>query len=234
MPKRWLALLLILVLAGALAYGGFAATRQPTQANDLEEIPEVVAEVNGEEITKGDFEPLFDAQRETAEQQSEQGGEQVDELELREQVVQSLVTEELLNQEVARRKVTVTDRQVSQTLAKLATENGMPSPDAFVAALEDEGLDRKDIDEEVRQRTQFDRLIAREAGPLTASDKQVRELYQQLKEQQATVGEDADPFPPLKQVRSELEQQITAQQASQAATTLIDRLREEAEIKILI
>lgn len=242
MNKRWLALLLIVVLIGGSALGISSINNNDDNDGDQSgsssassDIPDVVAEVNGEEITKSEFSEVYDAQLAAAEAQVAQGGEAPDEAALRDEIVQSLVTEELLTQEVAKRDIEVTDKQVQQTLADLATENGLESTDAFISALEEQGLDRETIDEEARQRAQFDTLISEEAGPLEATDKEVRDLYQQLKEQQAAAaeaGQEGQTLPPLKQVRTELEDQVTSQEESQVATELIDGLREQADITI--
>lgn len=241
MKKRWLALLLIVVLVGGSAIG-ISSIRNDDKDSDKggsssasSDVPEVVAEVNGEEISDKEFTEVYDAQVSALEAQAAAGGEAPDAEALRDEVVQSLVTEELLAQEVAERDIEVTDKQVQQTLSDLATENGLESADAFISALEEQGLDREQINEEARQRTQFDTLIAEEAGELEATDKEVRELYSQLKEQQkaaAQAGQEGQEIPPLKDVRTELEDQVTSQQESQAATDLIDGLREQAEITI--
>lgn len=242
MAKRSLALLLILALVGGAGLTGFFLLDRGSDnsASDsaAADVPDVVAEVNGEEIGKSDFTEVYDAQLGVAQEQQAQGGQAPDEQQITEQVVQSLVTEELLTQEVERRNIEVSDAEVEETLNELATQNGLESVDAFVAALEEQGLDREQVDAEVLQRTQFDRLIAEEAGDVKATDKQVRELYRQLKAQQESAaeqgGEATQELPPLKDVRAELETQVESQQESEAATALIDGLRERAQIETFI
>ena len=70
---------------------------------DLEGIPDVVAEVNGEEVTKDEFVVLYEAQFQQATMQAQAGGEEPDEDALKEQTADNLVDTELLVQEAGDR-----------------------------------------------------------------------------------------------------------------------------------
>src|SRR5699024_12112908 len=58
------------------------------------DIPEVVAEVNGEKITKDDFVPLFETQYQQMQAQAQQSGQPVDEKDLKKQTAENLVSTE--------------------------------------------------------------------------------------------------------------------------------------------
>ncbi|MGH3307966.1 MAG: hypothetical protein ACRDOX_09790, partial [Nocardioides sp.] len=55
---------------------------------DLEGIPEVVAEVNGEEVTRDEFVSTYESQFQQASMQAQMGGEQPDEDALKKQVAE--------------------------------------------------------------------------------------------------------------------------------------------------
>lgn len=229
--KKSLALALVVLLAAGAAWGVIALRdgSEPTASDDssaTSDVPEVVAEVNGEEIPRADFVEAYEAREQAAAQQAQAGGEQPDEEELTDQVVQSLVNEELLSQEADRRGIEPTVKQVQSTLEDVAGQSGM-STDQFIEALEGQGLDREEIDEQATLQARFELLVAEEAGSVAASDKEVRALYEQLTEQSGG-GE----VPPLKQVRAQLVTQIESEKESEAARKLIDRLREDADIEV--
>lgn len=233
LAKKILAVALVALLAAGTAWGLLGTGDGSDSASESApgSIPDVVAEVNGEEIPKEDYVEAYEAQEQAVAQQAQAGGQQPDEEQLREQVVQSLVTERLLTQEADRREIEPTDAQVQKTLTELARQNGMKSADQFVTALEDQGLDREKIDEQAALQTKFDLLMAEVAGPVKASDQEVRALYKQLKAQQSG-GKGGQQVPPLADVRPQLVEQVESQEESEAARKLIDQLREDADITL--
>ncbi len=242
LKNRWLGLLLALLLAVTTACSGSddeqdesgSEGESSSESVDVPDVPDVVAEVNGEEISKDAFTDAYEArarQAEAAAQQG-QGAEQPDPEQLTDEVVQSLVNEELLKQEADRRDIDASEKQVKATLDELATQSGMQSSDELVKALEDQGLSREDIDRQALQQTRFDMLVDEEAGSVTATDKEVRDLYQQAKQQQEAAGQGGQQLPPLKQVRPQLVQQVEQQKTSEAGRKLIDGLREQADITV--
>ena len=238
--NRWLALVLVVCLGAVSACGGDdeepSAQESSSESSDsgsegsegLEDVPDVVAEVNGEEIDKEAFTQAYEAQSQQAAAAAAQGGEAPDEEQLRQQVVDNLVTQELLAQEAAARDIEPTDEQVEKTLTDAAKQSGMKSADELIKALEGQGLSADEVDEQATRQTSFELLIADEAGPIKATDKDVQELYDQVSQQSQGQGE----VPPLKQIRAQLEDQVESQQEGQAADALISRLREDAEITI--
>jgi hypothetical protein len=154
--KNWLlGLLVALVLVGASGCGGgeadseasasgsSAAQEKQTDAAtpevDLDGVPEVVAEVNGEEIGKNEFAEAYEIQLRQV--QSQGSGQQVDQEQLKGQVLDGMVSTELLVQEARGRGFSAADREVGQTLKELAEQNGLESSDAFLAALQKQGMD---------------------------------------------------------------------------------------------
>jgi hypothetical protein len=244
---------LALLLIGASACGGAdgdggdasgeAATQQEQQEEkqadpsnpeaDLAGIPEVVAEVNGEEIPREEFVQAYEAQFQQASMQAQTSGQPVDQDQLKEQVAQSMVSTELLVQEAEKRDITVSDKEVDQTLEQLAQQNGMESVDAFVQALEQQGMDREEVDDQIRTQVRIERLIEAEAGDISPSNEEVRAMYDQLKAQQEQSGEQGgQEMPPFAEVRPQLEEQLTSQKQSEVAQRLVGDLRKDADVVV--
>jgi len=244
LKNRWLGLVVALLLAVTTACGGSGDEEQDASAAesesaagevDVPDVPDVVAEVNGEEISKQEFTDAYETRSQAAAAQQAQGGQQPDEGQLLDEVVQSLVNEELLKQEADRREIVPSEEQVQQTLDGLAEQSGIGSGDALVKALEDQGMDPEEIDAQATQQARFDLLVADEGGPVKASEQEIRALYESVKAQQAAGGEDGQDgqeLPPLEQVRPQLKDQVESQKKSERARELIDQLREDADITI--
>jgi hypothetical protein len=250
--KNWLlGLFLALLLVGASACGGAdgdgdasggAEAKQEQQDQkqdasgpqaDLDEIPEVVAEVNGEEISRDEFVPAYEAQFQQAAMQAQTSGQEVDQDQLKEQVADSLVSTELFVQEADKRDISASDQDVDQKLRQLSAQNGLESVDAFVAALEEQGMDQEEIDSQVRTQVLIERLIESEAGDVSASKEEVRAMYDELVAQQEQAGEQAgQELPPFAQVRPQLEEQVEQEKKSEVAQRLLGDLREDADVVV--
>ncbi|WP_052131644.1 SurA N-terminal domain-containing protein [Planococcus sp. CAU13] len=197
---------------------------------DLEGVPDLVAEVNGEEIKKEEFESAYVAQFQQMAMQAQMTGQEVDQEQLKNQIAESLVGQRLLLQETDNRSIEATEEETEATLTALAEQNGLASSDEFVAALEEQGLAEEEVMDQVASQVKVDKLIAEEAGDVQASEEEVQNFYDDLKAQQEEAG--GGELPPLEDVKSELEAQIVQQKENKAVQELVAELREEADVTI--
>lgn len=198
------------------------------------DVPEVVAEVNGEEITREEFTVAYTALTQQATTQAQAGGEQPDEDALKEQTAQSLVDTELLRQEADARGIEASAQAVDDELTSLAEQNQLPSAQAFLDAVAEQGTPEDEVRSQVETQLLVEGLVADEAGQeIEPTDKDLRTLYQQVKQQQAQSGQQgAQALPPFAQVRSQLKEQAVAEEQGRLAQSLVDGLTEDAEISI--
>ena len=202
----------------------------PAASADSAGIPEVVAEVNGEEITRDEFDPIYQAQLEQATAQAQQGGAAPDEEALRKQTVDDLVDTELLAQEADARGIEVTDDDVDAELTSLAEQNGMKSGTELLDAIAQQGMDEETARDQVETQVMVERLVADENGPFEATDKELRKLYSQAEQQARASG--SGEVPPFAQVRDQLAQQAETQQIGTVAGALVKSLRKDADITV--
>lgn len=218
--------------------GDAASDKQSESAGaqpDLEGVPDVVAEVNGEEIGKDEFSDVYTQRFEQMAAQSQTTGQAVDQDQLKQQVVDSLVNAALLVQEADDRGFSATGKQTEQELGDLAEQNGMKSADEFVAALEQQGMERATIESQVQDQIRIEGLLAEVGGDKEPGEKELRALYQQVKAQQGqSGGQGGQQIPPFAKVRSQLVDQLKSQQESEVANTLIEDLRKKADIQVHI
>jgi peptidyl-prolyl cis-trans isomerase SurA len=199
---------------------------------DLDAIPDVVAEVNGEEVTKEEFVPIYQAAFQQAAAQAQMGGEEPDEEALRKETADNLVDTELLLQEAESRGLEVSDDAVEAELADLAEQNGMKSTEELLKAVEAQGVSADQAREQVETQALVEQLVADENGPFEPTDKELRAIYDQAKKQQAASGGGGQKFPPFAQVREQLEEQAMNQETGKVATALVDGLRKDADITV--
>ena len=199
---------------------------------DLDAIPDVVAEVNGEEVTKEEFVPIYEAAFQQAAAQAQMGGEEPDEEALRKETADNLVDTELLLQEAESRGLEVSDDAVEAELADLAEQNGMKSTEELLKAVEAQGVSADQAREQVETQAMVEQLVADENGPFEPTDKELRAIYDQAKKQQAASGGGGQEFPPFAQVREQLEEQAMNQETGKVATALVDDLRKDADITV--
>lgn len=198
---------------------------------DLEGIPDVVAEVNGEEVTKDEFVPIYTSTYQQAVSQAEAGGEAPDEDALKEQTVDDLVSTELLAQESESRGIEVSDEDVDAELADIAEQNQVGSVEELLAAVEAQGVTEDQARAQVETQLMVEQLAADEDGSLEPTDKELRTLYAQVKKQAAQSG-GAQEIPPFAQARAQLVEQATSQKVGEVAGALVEELRKDADITI--
>jgi peptidyl-prolyl cis-trans isomerase SurA len=200
---------------------------------DLEGIPDVVAEVNGEEVTKDEFVPIYTSTYQQAAAQAAQGGgEAPDEDALKKQTVDDLVSTELLTQEATARDIEVSDDDIDAELTALAQQNQLGSADELLAAVEKQGVTEEQARSQVETQLMVEALVVDEEGPIEPTDKELRTVYAQAKQQAAQAGQAGQKIPPFAQVRDQLAEQATQQEIGKVAGALVEDLRKDADITI--
>ncbi|WP_309133140.1 SurA N-terminal domain-containing protein [Brevibacterium sp.] len=201
---------------------------------DVSGIPDVVAVVNGTEIKKDEFIPLFQTQFQQMSMQAQQSGQPVDEKQLKTQTAENMVATELLSQEAKKRGISISDKEVDKGLKEAAESSQMSEKD-FLAAMKKQGLDEAAVDSQLKTQLGIEALIEDEHGEFKVSDEEIGAAYQQAKTQQEQMGAQsgqAGQMPPLEKVRPQLEEQVKSQKSTEATQKYAEKLRKEADVKI--
>ncbi len=197
---------------------------------DVSKIPDVVAEVNGEEITKDEFVPIYEAAFQQAAAQAQTSGQAPDEAAIQRQTADDLVSTELLTQEAESRGIEVSDDAVQTELADLAKQNQMGSAEELLAAVEKNGLTEEAALAQIENQLMIQQLVEDEDGGKTPTEKQLRAIYDQAKQQAA--GQKGQKIPPYAQVHDQIEEQAKTEQTGKVAQALVEDLRKDADITI--
>ncbi|WP_293698076.1 SurA N-terminal domain-containing protein [uncultured Agrococcus sp.] len=243
MPLKRSLAALSLVVVMALA-GCAAGDEEPEQTDtpagpeevapeaDLEGVPEVVAVVNGEEISREEFAEAYEAQLQQTMMMQQDPAQELDEEALKQEVAQMLVNNLLLSQAAADAGIEATDEDIDTTLEEVATQNGMGSVDELIAALSEQGMSEEDIREEAAMQYQLTTYIDSATDVPEPSEDELREQYDTLIAQQEEMGEEAGEVPPFEEVRDQLAEQAVSQEQDVAVQELLEELQEQGDVTI--
>ncbi|GAB3058230.1 SurA N-terminal domain-containing protein [Virgibacillus ainsalahensis] len=217
--------------------GGEGGEQPQMPEPDMEGVPDVVAEVNGEEIAKEEFENTYTTRFQQATMQSQMSGQEVDEDQLKQQVADSMIGMELLIQEADNSGVEASEEDINTTLDELVEMNGLESKDDFLTAMEEQGMGEEEVMSQVELQAKIDKLIASETGDIEPSEEELQEMYDQLvaqQEQQGGEGEGSEEaeIPSFDELKPDLEKQLISQEEGKAVQTLVENLREDADVTV--
>ncbi|MGO2862341.1 MAG: SurA N-terminal domain-containing protein [Brevibacterium sp.] len=199
-----------------------------------DDIPDVVAEVNGDKITKDDFVPLYETQYQQMQMQSQQSGQQVDEDQLKTQTAENLVSTKLLTQEADKRDIKVSDKDIDKALEESAKSSQMSKND-FLKAMKDQGMDEKKVNSEMANQLKIEDLITDEYGEFKVTGEEIGQAYEQAKtqqEQMAQQGGQQQEVPELEEMRPQLEEQVKSQKSTEATQKFAEKLRKQGDVTI--
>lgn len=226
------------------AAAGTQGTDQAAATLDTDDLPDPVAEVNGEQIGKDDFLSAFESQRASAQQQAQMTGMPVDETLLRDQVVDLLIDAELLEQEGENLGLGASEEDIDAELETLAADSGSASTEELMTLLEEQGVDEEQVREELGRLVLIDQLVEERGGVEEPSEQELKDYYEELTGQPAdgaasTGGPDdaaesapagQAAAPPYEDVRDQVATQLTQQRENEVLTTLLEELRADADI----
>ncbi|WP_262424218.1 SurA N-terminal domain-containing protein [Brachybacterium sp. Z12] len=168
---------------GPLA-GGEGGAQQAPEA-DVSDVPDVVATVNGQEITKDEFISVYESQFQQMAMQQQTTGEEVDEAALKDQVANQLVDNQLLLQGATDAGIEATDADVDATLEEIAQQNGLGSADEVVSALEQQGMSEEDVRKDAASQFTLTSFVEQKADIQEPTDEELQAQYDQLVAQQS-------------------------------------------------
>lgn len=247
MPKK-----LLLSIAAALAAFSLAAcgadgdetaseeteqTQQGEQAQpepELENIPDVVAVVNDREISGEAFAESYKAQFQQLAMQSQMTGEEPNQDELKSQALEMMINSELLTMEAEEQGFSSSEEDVDELLATMAEENGM-EPDALMEEFETQGLNKDRVREDLHKEVLIQQVIEG-LDVAEPSDDELQEMYDQQVEQLEAMNEQveedqAQEAPSFEEMEGQLTEQATMQKENEALSSLLEELREQADIE---
>ena len=186
---------------------------------------EVVATINGTELTRAEFNRIRQQVMQTAQQQGLDLNDPNIVQQVNDQAMETLVNTELIRQAAVAAGITVTDQEVDARFAEVVDSVG--GPEALAESLEQLGLTeeslRSDVEQELIVQGYLEQSVDAE---FSASEEEVQAFYDQQG--------GAEQLPPLDEVRDQIEQQLVMLQEQEVIDGLLQELRAEAEIETMM
>lgn len=185
-----------------------------------------VATVNGEEISRTEFE-TFKSQVIMQQGLDTESLEAEIENQLETQIVDELISQALLQQAVESSEAVPAqediDAQIEATVIQLGGE------EAFNEVLVAEGISEEELRAQISTELAVQAYLEQELdlSSITATDEEVEAAYAQASAQDENV-------PALEEIRPQIEQSIIQQKQQPLLAQLIDQLRAEADVEILL
>lgn len=188
---------------------------------------EVVASVNGENITKEMLEKRINQSRALYESQ----GADLDDAEtygmVEEQVLQSMVQEELILQDAKDQNVTATQEEIDAEMQQVRAQFGDDAE--FEETLATYNMSEADLLENIEVQVIIQNYLdgVVDEGSLSVTDEEVNEFY-------ATYSEGQDSAAPLSEIREQIENELIQQKRQAEIERILQDLEEAGEVELHI
>jgi peptidyl-prolyl cis-trans isomerase SurA len=217
--------------------GGQQAMPEP----DLKGIPDVVATVNGEEISGKDFSGVYESQFQQMAMQAQMSGQELDQDALKKQTLDSMVGSELLVQDAEASGHEATDKDVDALLKETVKSQQLGSVDELLAAYKEQGFPEEQVRSDARKQVLMTAAIEEIDVP-KPTEAELKKLYDQAAAAQppaegegskASDGAGASAqTPAFEDLKPQLEQQVTAQKQNEAIMKRMEELKKDADVQV--
>ncbi len=193
------------------------------QASSEKEATGPVAVVNGKELPRKDF----NTQLESMKQQYKQMGMDVSKKEdmLKKNVVDQMVGAELISQKADKEGVKVTDKELDKRYSDFTDQ--FKSEEQRKKAFKDNDLTEKKVKDQLKENLKISKYIDKNTEEPKVSDKEIKEQYDKMAEQQ-------DDAPKLDKVKPTIKKQLVQQKTQKQIQSIVDKLRKEADVEVKI
>ncbi len=185
---------------------------------------DIVAVVNGEEISKS----TFDEELANAKQLYTDQGMNVEDLDdeaktqIEQSVLDQLINTELLLQTAKDEGLSIDEEAVDTEISSMKSQ--FEDEEQFTKALEDYNLTEGELKKQLGNQQIVTQYIDQQIGEINVSDDELQTMYAQFEEQAKASESEAPDF---ETVKPQLEQQIMSQKRNEKTLALIEELREK-------
>jgi len=230
LKKKTIFSIIILVVIGLGGYyylSNSDGSMNSSNSEVMEESTGPVAKVNGVEISRANYQSRFTTISSTATQQGADPADEAVKAQIQEETLNVLINTQLLIQSAGENGIEITDDQVEEEYQKIIENLG--GADGLAEALKNMNLSEEDLRKDIREQLSITELIQikTDYSELTVSDSEVSEYYQ-------SVSASNPDVPELETVSEQIKAQLLAQKQQEEIGKLIETLRVDANIEILI
>lgn len=243
MKKKWILMIFSILIIVALAAcndkdnekgSPNENTNEEVPEADLEGIPNVVIEINGEEVTKDEFSNMYEQQFQQQVMQAQMTGQDmndIDQDQLKNETAEIIIGQNLLIQEANNRVKDVSDTDINNTIDELLEQTGIETKDDLLAIFQEQGMDEKEFNSQIEIQVKVDQLIAEISGDIEPTEEETKEAYETIKAQQGEVNSEEE-FPEYDDIKADLIEQLKEQKKAEETESFVETLRKDADVII--
>lgn len=223
--------------------GNKEQNKQEEKAPEAEKVDpkETVAIVNGKEIKGEEYNMMLEQTQMMMMQFGQAGG---DADKMKDQTLNALIDQEVLSQEVADKGYKASEDEVNKYLEEIKA--GYESEEKFKEALEGTPLTMETLKAQLAEELALEKYMEKELGESKVTDDQVKDYYNQAKEQseaqqkqapegeeKAKEGEEApeSKFPELAEVEDQIRGQLEKEEKQKQLQTIVEDLKKNSDIE---
>lgn len=206
------------------------------EALDIEDFDadEAILIINGEEVTRGEFDAQFERTKQMVSQQygidldAEENAMLIPELQ--HQTIENLIGQRVLTQEAKTKGMEVTDEEIDENIGMLVQQFG--GEEGFQEALEADSLTEQDLEHLVYEELLISQLFETELNfdGIEVSEEEIEEFYAQY---EVTMEQQGEDVPPLEEIEEQITMQLQQQKAQEEQQMYIAELMDQSEIERL-
>lgn len=189
---------------------------------------ETVATVNGTEIKGEEYNSLLSS----AQQQAQASGTDptTDDAakELKDQVLKSLVGNELLLQEAENKNYEVSDKEVDEELK--SAKDQFEDEDKFKEALKATGSTEEEYKQQLKEGLLVTKYVDKELSPKEVTEDDMKTYYEEM-EKQAKESNQEDSLPKYDDIKDQLKATMEQQNLQTVMLEKVDELEKDADVK---
>lgn len=206
------------------------------EALDIEDMDsdEAMLIINGEEVTRGEFDAQFERTKQMVSQQYGIDLEDEDNAslipELQHQTIENLIGQRVLTQEAKNKGLEVDEEQIDENIGMLVQQFG--GQEGFQEALEADNLTEEDLELLVYEELLISQLFETELDldSIEVTDDEIEDFYAQY---EMTMEQQGEEVPPLEEIQEQIVMQLQQQKAQEEQQTYVSALMDESEIERL-
>ncbi len=221
----------ILLLSIAVLVLGACSNDSSKENTEKENKEDLVATVDGEGISKQQYERELEAMKATYEQQGmpeDQMDSKMKE-ELEKSVLDQMINAELLLQKAEKDGISIEEKEIDEELKNI--KGNFEDEKQFEEALKKNEMTEKDLKDQLKKQLAVNKYLDSKIGEVEATDEEIQAMYDQYK--QLAQAQEQEPEA-LEKIKPQLEQQVLSEKENEQISKLIEDLRKENEDKIKI
>lgn len=236
--SKYVVIAVVLLLLGAGAYfawdsGIFDAQQAKLdnpfaeQPAEQKEYPDVVANINGEDVPK---DPLLQSITQTQSVAAQQGANPSDpavQEQIEAQALDVVINTVLLIQAAEEAQIAIAPEEIDAELAQLVTQFG--GQESLQAELDRIGMTEEDLRADLEEQLLISAYIEMQIDETTlaVSDAEVEAMY-------ATFAQQNTQMPELADIQEQLREQLASQKQQEAVGQLLEELKADANVEVFI